>query len=155
MFRQPFGNETVDVCCQPLYAWAIFFTAFSMSRLSHQFAFVALILWLLGNWLGAHGHFCFDGQEPPVSVHVHLDGHHSHEHQHHQDDAEHKDADVELVQLVIAKISKIDIGLILLAVLSLLLVFQPQRITHTRYTVLLPHHRPFARPLLRAPPLTA
>lgn len=122
-----------------------------ISRISHQFAFVALVLWLLGNWLGAHGHFCFDGQEPPVSVHMEMIGGHID----HHDSEQHYDADIDLTQSIIAKFTKIDVGLILLAVLSLLLVLQPHRITRTRYTFLLPYHRPFTRPLLRAPPLTA
>jgi hypothetical protein len=69
-----------------------------MHKPSHQFAFIALLLWLLGNCIGLHGHFCFDGQEPPVSVHMHMEGHSPHDH---HPDEEHLDADVELLQLVI------------------------------------------------------
>lgn len=126
-----------------------------MPRSFYPFAFMALLLWLLGNLLGAHGHFCFDGQEPPLSVHVHLDGHHSHEHGHHADDSEHLDADVELLQLVIAKIGKIDIALLLLAVLCLLLAIRPHRIIPWVYRPFFPASEPHLRPHLRAPPLAA
>lgn len=122
-----------------------------MPKLSHQFAFVAFALWLLGSWLGAHGHFCFDGQEPPVSVHMHMLG----DHPEHHADGDHQDADVDLLQSAIAKLTKLDQGLILLAVVALLLVFQPAPILVSRYSPFVPLHIPFARPLLRAPPFTA
>lgn len=123
-----------------------------MPRNAFIIAFTALTLWLLGNWIGVHGHFCFDGQEPPVSVHVHLDGHTAHDH---YPDEEHTDADVDLLQLVIAKLSKIDLGLVLLAVLSLLLTPRLPRPVFVRYLTRLFHSIPYARPLLRAPPLPA
>ena len=124
-----------------------------MSRPAYQFAFVALLLWLLGSWLGAHGHFCFDGQEPPISVHVYLEG--LHDHEHHPDDAAHQDTDVELTQLAIAKFSKIDLGLALLAVLALLIVLRPQGIIANHYRVPLPPKTAHIWPPLRAPPAAA
>jgi disulfide bond formation protein DsbB len=128
-----------------------FSLALSMSKRSHQFAFVALALWLLGSWLGAHGHFCFDGQEPPVSVHMHMLG----DHPEHHADEDHQDADVDLLQSAIAKLTKLDQSLLLLAVVALLLVFQRTPIPASHYSPFVPVHIPFARPLLRAPPLTA
>lgn len=122
-----------------------------MSKRSYQFAFVALVLWLLGSWLGAHGHFCFDGQEPPVSVHLHMLG----DHPDHHDDEVHQDADVDLLQSAIAKLSKLDQTLILLAVVALLLVILPRQLLASRYSPFVPTHIPFARPMLRAPPFTA
>ena len=124
-----------------------------MSQGSHQFqfAFVALVCWLLGSWLGAHGHFCFDGQEPPVSVHMHMLG----DHPEHHDDEAHQDADVDLLQSAIAKLTKLDQSLLLLAVVALLLVFQRTPILVSHYSPFVPVHIPFSLPLLRAPPFTA
>ena len=87
-----------------------------MSKPSHQFAFVALLLWLLANWGGAYGHLCFDGQEPPLSIHLQLQ--HMDELEHHPDEV-HQDADIELGKSVLAKLSKIDLGLVLLVALAL------------------------------------
>ncbi len=122
-----------------------------MPKLSHQFAFLAFALWLLGNWLGAHGHFCFDGQEPPVSVHMHMLG----DHPEHHADEEHQDADVDLLQSAIAKLTKLDQGLMLLAVVALLLVLQPKSALVSRYSPVIPTRIPFTRPPLRAPPFAA
>lgn len=122
-----------------------------MSRRSHQFAFVAFVLWLLGNMMGTYGHFCFDGQEPPVSVHINMLG----DHPGHHADEQHQDADLDLLQSAIAKLSKLDQHLILLAVIALLLVFQPRPLLVNRYVPFVPIHIPFARPPLRAPPFTA
>lgn len=122
-----------------------------MPNASYKFAFVALALWLLSSWMGAHGHFCFDGQEPPVSIHMHMLG----DHPEHHIDEDHQDADVDLLQSAIAKLSKLDQSLILLAVVALLLVFQPALVLVSRYSSFVPAHIPFARPLLRAPPFTA
>jgi hypothetical protein len=121
-----------------------------MSKGSYQFAFLALVLWLLGSWLGAHGHFCFDGQEPPVSVHMHMLG----DHPVHHADEDHQDADVDLLQSAIAKV-KLDQSLILLAVVALLLISKPVQVLVSRYSPFIPTHTPFVRPLLRAPPFTA
>lgn len=112
---------------------------------------MAFALWLLGNWLGAHGHFCFDGQEPPVSVHMHMLG----DHPEHHDDEVHQDADVDLLQSAIAKLTKLDQGLILLAVVALLLVVRPRPVLASRYSAFIPTPIPFTRPPLRAPPFTA
>ncbi|WP_152600253.1 hypothetical protein [Cellvibrio mixtus] len=122
-----------------------------MSKPSPYFAFAAFALWLLGSWLGAHGHFCFDGKEPPVSVHMHMLG----DHPEHHADADHQDADVDLLQSAIAKLTKLDQSLLLLAVVALLLVIQRTPVPASHYSPFVPVHIPFARPLLRAPPFTA
>ena len=122
-----------------------------MPKLSPAFAFIALALWLLANWAGAHGHYCFDGQEAPVSVHMDVMG----DHPEHHADEEHQDADVEMLPSVIAKLSKIDVSLVLLAVLSLLLVLYPQGFIRAQYAFSLPHKVPHHWPPLRGPPLTA
>lgn len=123
-----------------------------MPERSYHFAFIALALWLLSNWAGAHGHFCFDGKEPPISVHMHLDGHEAHDH--HPDEA-HQDADIELTQSVLAKLSKIDLGLILFAALALALLILPTALFIGAYRAFYPRIALHWRPLLRAPPLTA
>jgi hypothetical protein len=35
-----------------------------------RYGWLALVLWLLTSWGGVHNHFCVDGQEPAVSVHL-------------------------------------------------------------------------------------
>nr|WP_324257218.1 hypothetical protein [Cellvibrio fontiphilus] len=124
----------------------------TMPKISPHYAFIALALWLLGNWAGAHGHYCFDGQEPPISVHMHLDGHEVHDH--HPEEV-HQDADIELGKSVLAKSGKIELGLMLLAALALVLLLLPAAICRSIYTR--PYLPPplYWRPLLRAPPLTA
>lgn len=122
-----------------------------MTDRSYQFAFIALALWLLSNWAGAHGHFCFDGQEPPISVHMHLDVHEVHDH--HPDEV-HQDADIELTQSALAKLSKIDLGLVLLAALALALLILPTPIFISAYRAFYPRISLHWRPLLRAPPVS-
>lgn len=120
-----------------------------MPRLSPKFAFLAFTFWLLSNWAGAHGHFCFDGQEPPISVHMHLDGHAT---QDHHPDEVHQDADIDISQSALAKMSKIDFGLILLAALALMLTL-PTPLFTTIYRAFFPRVSLYWRPLLRAPPV--
>jgi hypothetical protein len=121
-----------------------------MPKLSPHFAFLALAFWLLSNWAGAHGHFCFDGQEPPVSVHMDVMGGHL---DHHADEV-HQDADIDLAQSALAKLSKIDLGLVLLAALALALLILPTPIFTSAYRAFYPRVSLYWRPLLRAPPPT-
>ena len=121
-----------------------------MPKLSPHLAFVALAFWLLSNWAGAHGHFCFDGQEPPVSVHMDVMGGHL---EHHGDEV-HQDADIELTQSALAKLSKIDLGLILLAALALALLILPTPVFTSAYRAFYPRVFLYWRPLLRAPPVS-
>lgn len=53
----------------------------------HALMFLALLLWLMTSCMGVHSHFCFDGQEPAVSLHMDLvEGHEVHsEEEVHQD----------------------------------------------------------------------
>ena len=127
-----------------------------MPKLSHQFAFVAFAFWLLSSWAGTHGHFCFDGQEPPVSIHMSVMGEHL---EHHADEV-HQDADVDLAQSVLAqstlaKLSKIDWALVLIAAFSLALLVLPAARFSCVYRAFYPRISLYWRPLLRAPPLTA
>ncbi len=86
-----------------------------------------------------------------MSVHMHMLG----DHPEHHADEEHQDADVDWLQSAIAKLTKLDQGLILLALVALLLVLQPRQILISRYCAPIPISIPFTRPPLRAPPLTA
>ncbi|MFO1387989.1 hypothetical protein [Cellvibrio sp.] len=42
-----------------------------MKKLVHhkKYAYIALLIWFIASLTGMHGHYCFDGGEPPVSVH--------------------------------------------------------------------------------------
>lgn len=113
-----------------------------------SYAMLSLLLWLLMSWSGVHGHFCFDGQEPPVSLHVDmLDGHTVHS----QSEA-HQDVDIEQSQSVLVKTFKLDLFLPVLLTLVIVLqargtTFIIQSITSTRI-----RHSVGVRPPLRAPP---
>ncbi len=86
-----------------------------------------------------------------MSVHMHMLG----DHPEHHDDEPHQDADVDLLQSAIAKLTKLDQGLILLVVVALLFVVLPRQILISRSISLIPTYTPYTRPPLRAPPLTA
>jgi len=122
-----------------------------MRKFPPHYAFIALAFWLLANWGGAYAHLCFDGKEPPVSVHMEMMGGHLD----HHDGEPHQDADVNLLQSVVAKLSKIDLGLVLVALVVLALSATSQRPLLRPYVLLLPSVFPHSRPLLRAPPFTA
>lgn len=113
-----------------------------------HFALLALALWLIASWSGVHGHFCFDGQEPPLSFHVDvLDGHTVH-----GDGDAHQDLDIEQSQSVLVKAFKLDLFLPFLLALVIILracgtTFTILSITSTR-----PRHSVGVRPPLRAPP---
>jgi hypothetical protein len=102
---------------------------------------------------GAHAHLCFDGNEPPASVHVgDFDTHHQSDNQ----GPKHSDRDVNLIGDTLAKKSDND-GAFDLPVLvrAALAIPAPIKTTLPRLrslpagTVSVPH----MRPPLRAPPL--
>lgn len=115
------------------------------------FVLLTLLLWLMTSWTGVHRHFCFDGQEPPFSLHLDVIG----GHEVHTADESHQDIDVEVSQSVLAKLLKFDPSLpILLAVIFILLA-----VTHTPLFFFYtdaphPHRRAGILPPLRAPPAT-
>lgn len=113
-------------------------------------AFVALIIWLIAGWSGAHGHLCFDGQEPPVSVHMEMMGEHA---DHHAADEQHVDADIDLSQPLLAKLSKIDLPLLIAAALLLTVWFEKTLVTISLYSQSYSSRREGLRPPLRAPPV--
>ncbi len=57
------------------------------------FVLLTLLLWLMTSWTGVHGHFCFDGQEPPISPHLDVIG----GHEVHTADESHQDIDVAVI----------------------------------------------------------
>lgn len=110
---------------------------------------MALIIWLTASWSGAHGHLCFDGQEPPVSVHMEMMAEHT---DHHAADEQHVDADVELSQPLLAKLTKIDLPLLIAAALLLAMLFEKISLVTSRSSPSYSSRRAGLRPPLRAPP---
>lgn len=113
------------------------------------FVYAVLLFWVLASISGIHGHYCFDGQEPPVSVHSDV----MVEHPEHHDDERHVDADVDLFKLVIAKLVKIDVPLLLTALVCLLTLSTRQQHFFSRYFRLYSRRVIGLRPPLRAPPV--
>lgn len=113
------------------------------------FAFAALILWLLAGWSGVHGHLCFDGQEPPLSVHMDMLG----DHPEHQTEQQHQDADLDPGQLVLAKLMKVDLSYFIAAALLLVISRVKPEIAFSRYTRCYLDRPHSLRPPLRAPPI--
>jgi len=115
------------------------------------FVLLTLLLWLMTSWTGVHGHYCFDGQEPPISIH--LDNIDTHEE--HDADSAHVDMDIDLSQSVVAKLLKFDATLALLLVAMFVFLVLPRsafffpasQTAHPRRIVGL-------RPPPRAPPVT-
>jgi hypothetical protein len=113
------------------------------------FAFAALIIWLVAGWSGAHGHLCFDGQEPPVSIHMDALG----EHPDHAANEQHVDADVDLSQPLLAKLTKIDLPLLLVAALLLAVLLEKTSFVVSNYSHTYSSRLAGLRPPLRAPPV--
>lgn len=100
----------------------------------------------------AHVHLCFDGQEPPASVHG-ADGGHTHHEFESEGDHEHDDLDVDLRDHALAKSFKPDLPAIAAPALRILPVSQRSAITAIAADGAgPPAARPFSRPYLRAPP---
>lgn len=117
--------------------------------LRHQtFAFVALVIWLIASWSGAHGHLCFDGQEPPMTVHMDMLG----DHPEHGSEEQHLDADVDLSQLALAKLVKIDLPLLIAAALLFVVLFEKPVISAVVYSCIFSSYSIGLHPPLRAPP---
>ena len=111
------------------------------------FALVAFVSALL---IGAHGHFCPDGLEPPVSVHFdNLEGHPPHG----GDQSLHQDADTKVVPEGVVNFFKVDLSALLPTLLLLLFWFatvHPRSLSFNfppRWSIPLS-----IRPPLRAPP---
>lgn len=111
-------------------------------------AFATLIIWLLAGWSGLHSHMCFDGQEPPVTVHVHNPG----DHADHDISEQHVDADLDLSQPLLIKLVKIDLPLLIAVALLLAALFEKVSVTRPSYSLNYTSRRSGIRPPLRAPP---
>lgn len=122
-----------------------------MKPLIHQpkLVYFVLIFWLFASNSGMHGHYCFDGQEIPVTVHLDVMA----EHPEHHEDEQHVDADVDLFKLVFAKIVKIDVPLLLTALVFLLTLGAHQQVFFSRYPRRYSRRVIGLRPPLRAPPI--
>ena len=110
---------------------------------------------LFGRSAGIHLHLCFDGSEPPASLHFEDAGHHAE----HQAGQVHNDLDLSLAFDAVAKVVKL--GLDLPALLVVLLLLLPPLLRDARRTA---RPRPAAvalppihllRPPLRGPPAFA
>ena len=121
-----------------------------MHRSRAPLALFTGLIFLLAGALGVHVHLCFDGSEPPASVHAggseRLD---------HHVGGEHHDVDVEPVGELLAKSGKLDLPVLAL-VAALLLLLLPRATTgvahfSSRPAVPIPPRR--WRPPLRAPPV--
>ena len=116
------------------------------------FVYASLLLWLFASASGMHGHYCFDGVEPPMSVH--FDVVDSHENDQHESGEAHVDLDNKPSQATAVKIVKLD--LTFLAFALLLTIIWPV-VRSQSYTL---SQTPFSwltltgiRPPLRAPPI--
>lgn len=113
-------------------------------------AYVALAAFLSAMVIGAHGHFCADGLEPPVSIHFdNLGGHPPHG----GDQSLHQDADADVVPDGIINFFKVDLPALLPTLLLLLIWFVVVRCQQSPFNAPLPWSIPLSiRPPLRAPP---
>lgn len=114
------------------------------------FAFAALIIWLFASLSGAHSHWCFDGQEPPLSVHMDMLG----DHPEHDSDAQHIDSNINAGDAALVKLTKIDLPLLLVATYLLAMLWQTLAVFIVTYCATYPSRRAGLRPPLRAPPVT-
>ena len=110
---------------------------------------MALVIWLITGWSGTHGHICFDGQEPPLTLHIELIG----DHPEHHADEKHVDANLDLNQLLIIKLVKIDLPFLITASLMLIVLFKKSVISISFYSRVFSSHLIGLRPPLRAPPI--
>jgi hypothetical protein len=101
----------------------------------------------------AHVHLCFEGQEPPASIHGAHGGHDHHSLEDDRDHDDHDDIDVDLEEPVLVKAFKPDHSLIASALISL-----APLVGHAAVAAIGGPGKgpdppiPFVRPLLRAPP---
>jgi hypothetical protein len=113
---------------------------------------LTLLAFVFARLAGAHLHLCFDGSEPPLSVHMADSGEIGH---HAGATQTHEDVDVDPIDDVVAKSAvKIDPTLLafLLAGVALLLTLD-RAVPRTSRKIPAPYTPPrYIRPLLRAPP---
>lgn len=122
------------------------------SILRHRlFALIAMSFWLMISWSGVHGHFCFDGNDPPISFHIDvMDGHPMSE----AGDAD-QDVDINQSQSLSTKPYQWDVlGPLFTVLLVVLSVGLPALSTLPIHHPLI-RHQSGLRPPLRAPPSIA
>ncbi len=113
---------------------------------------LAVLAFGFGRLTGAHLHLCFDGSEPPLTLHAgdsaHVD--------HHAGETHHEDMDVEPLGDLLAKSAQVLMLAVLSATILLLALLAPPRrlMAGDRESLRLPRSPPrFLRPPLRAPPI--
>jgi len=125
-----------------------------MSAYRKRGVLLILFIWLFASLSGMHGHYCFDGLEPPVSVHFDALGNHDHDH---EDFAKgHKDLDSKPTSMTFLKWLGIHLPFIA-AALWLLFIWPAIRVQNFTY-----FNTPSTwltvtglRPPLRAPPASS
>jgi len=116
--------------------WIVFFSALALLFVSSA---------------GTHLHVCFDGQEPPISVHV-LDGDHA---DLHGNDAAHDDLDIDPLSKSTPKSFHSDLPVLALAMMLWVLLWRSAAAIPVPLRCLSSPRSPsrYWRPPLRAPPL--
>lgn len=116
-----------------------------------QWIMLLSVTLLLTRLADSHLHLCFDGGEPPVSLHtLDTDVHHD------ADDTTHNDQDVDLPSATLAKVFSYlaDAALLFTCLTCLVMLLTPQRKPLCFYRCLLAQSdRRLLRPPLRGPPL--
>lgn len=112
---------------------------------------LALLAFVVARLAGTHVHLCFDGSEPPLSMHTADGG----ELGHHAAEAQtHDDVEFDPVDDVLAKSAKADLPVLAFLLAGVLLLRMPSRASpRTPHRIPTPWSPPrYLRPLLRAPP---
>lgn len=112
---------------------------------------IALLV-VRGMGLGMHVHFCFDGSEPPVALHIAAD---TVDHEHQGIEPIHDDFDVSVVGDAVGKIAKATLNLPVLLLACALLLFSrttPPTLLWAGLAAPIRSGARYIRPPLRAPP---
>jgi len=80
-------------------------------------SYAILLIWLIVSLGGMHGHYCFDGKEPPMSVHFDLVDAYDENH----NDSGHKDYDNKPLSSTLVKLFDLDMPFLFAALLVLAL----------------------------------
>jgi hypothetical protein len=113
----------------------------------YRCALLVLVALIAARLSDAHLHFCLDGQEAPVALHM-ADGA-LHNDAHHVDD-EHADRDVDLLESAFAKKTGSDAKVFVLALICVLLL---SAVTRSERIPISQRWVPFFDPLRLRPPL--
>lgn len=125
----------------------------SLQRLrAPHWLLIVLLAVLVTRLGGVHLHLCFDGQEPPATLHASDGGEH---HDAHHLGEQHSDKDVDLLGVVLLKKSpgSLELPILLAACIVLLLLSPASRGQWPRNAFYRAFPQPFRlRPPLRGPP---